>query len=87
MSVPSSRRVPRRSSPRPTFPRARQTLWASRPHAGRLGLYLGVAYEAGALFVAVRVGHGLRWVAAEAALTAHEAEAWAATGFRRDRRS
>jgi hypothetical protein len=68
----------------PALPCTRKTLWTVRPYPGRLGLYLGVTYEAGELYVGVRIAQFLRWVPAAEALSSMEAEIWASSGFKRN---
>lgn len=66
----------RRNSPR-------RIIWASDPFVGRLGTYIGIALEASGLSVVIRSPSGPRWVPADEALSAAEASAWAASGFKR----
>jgi len=61
----------------------RKVIWASHPFLGRLGTYIGIALEAYRLSVALHTPTGPRWVPAEEALSAAEADAWAASGFNR----
>jgi hypothetical protein len=77
-----NRHAQRLVAPRKALPSKRTVLWANQPYSGSLGLYIGVAYSAGKLSVAIRTSSGPRWVLAEDALSTAEAEAWARTGFR-----
>ncbi|WP_321935457.1 hypothetical protein [Paraburkholderia sp. J8-2] len=72
-----------RTARRNTLPLKRTVLWAARSFHGALGLYVGIAFEAGQLSVALTTAAGLRWVPARDALTDAEAQIWASTGFRR----
>ena len=78
---------PRAHTPRRTYlPTKRKVLWASWPFFGQLGLYIGVAYEAGTLSVAVQTAAGSpRWIKVTDALSEAEAAPWATFGFRRQR--
>ncbi|CAJ6186154.1 Uncharacterised protein [Burkholderia pseudomallei] len=61
----------------------RKVIWASHPFLGCLGTYIGIALESYRLSVAVHTPAGPRWVPADEALSAAEADAWAASGFNR----
>jgi hypothetical protein len=65
-----------------TTPR-RKVIWAGKPFRGRLGAYIGIVLEAYRLSVAIHTPAGPRWVSADEALSAAEAESWAASGFNR----
>jgi hypothetical protein len=65
-----------------TTPR-RKVIWASQRFRGRFGEYIGIALEAYRLSVAIHTPAGPRWVPANEALSAAEAESWAASGFNR----
>ena len=66
------------------LPTVRKVVWATRSFIGRLGVYTGVAYDNGHLYVAVLMSSGHpRWVLATDALTHAEADAWAHSGFAR----
>lgn len=77
-SSASSRKSRRLNLP---LSRGRKVIWASTPFRGRLGAYLGVALDAHQLSVAVQTPAGTLWVLAHKALSAAEAESWAASGF------
>ena len=80
------KQIPHRAhTPRLKYlPTKRKVLWAFRPFVGQIGTYIGIAYEAGALTVAVRTAGGSpRWIKVTDALSEAEAEAWARSGFRR----
>ncbi|WP_147482471.1 hypothetical protein [Burkholderia pseudomallei] len=62
---------------------SRKVIWADSPFLGRFGAYIGIALEAYRLSVAVHTPAGPRWVPADEALSAAEADAWAASGFNR----
>ena len=62
----------------------RRVIWASDPFVGRLGTYIGIAIEASGLRVAIHSPSGPRWVLADEALSFAEANAWAASGFKRN---
>lgn len=75
-----------RTTCRNTLPLKRTVLWASRPFEGTLGRYIGIAFDAGNVSVAIATVTGYaRWVPAEEALTDAEADIWAASGFSRRR--
>lgn len=59
----------------------RNVIWASQSFQGRLGTYIGIALEAYRLSVAIYTPVGPRWVPADEALSAAEAESWAVSGF------
>lgn len=80
-SSASSRNSPRRS---PSTTPTRRVIWASDPFVGQLGTYVGIALEASGLSVAIRAPSGPRWVPADEALSAAEAKAWAASGFKQN---
>lgn len=61
----------------------RKVICASHSFLGCLGTYIGIALEAYRLSVAVHTPAGPRWVPADEALSAAEADAWAASGFNR----
>lgn len=77
----ASSRKSRRSN-LPTSP-SRKVIWTSTPFRGRLGAYVGIALEAYRLSVAIHTPAGPRWVPGHEALSALEAESWAASGFTR----
>jgi hypothetical protein len=78
--IPTRADTPVRSN----LPVKRMVRWASQPFVGKLGLYIGISYEAGSISVAVQtVGGHPRWVPSIEALTEAEAESWKATGFGR----
>lgn len=66
-----------------TTPR-RRVIWAIDPFVGRLGTYIGIALESSGLCVAIHSPSGPRWVPADEALSFAEANAWAASGFKRN---
>jgi hypothetical protein len=72
-----------RTTRRDTLPLKRTVLWAPTSFQGKLGRYVGIAFEAGKLSVALATESGLRWVPAQEALTDPEASDWASAGFRR----
>jgi hypothetical protein len=87
-------RTPRVATPAPDpehpqqqFPRHRpadnhqpvQTLWASRPLQVRAGRLIAVRLRGDDLQVAVATINGRKWVRADAALTAAQAERWVRT--------
>lgn len=58
-------------------PKKTKTLWTTKPWQGRLGTYIGIRWETGQVWVAIRAQNHPKWIRSRDALAEDEAQDWA----------